>query len=444
MSENKSISLKTEIPGPKSLALLEKRKKLISNGIGIGKTPVFADHAEGAVITDIDGNQFLDFSGGIGCINSGHSAQRVVDAVREQAAKLQHTCFQVTMYESYLNLAEKLVQITPGSHDKKVALFNSGAEAVENAVKIARKYTGRQAVICFENAFHGRTLLALSLTSKVKPYKDGFAPYAPEIYQAVMPYTYRRSESLSEAEYIDDCINNFHGFLKRTINPENIAAIIMEPVLGEGGFIVPPQKFVTEIQKICKDNGIVLIADEIQSGFGRTGKMFASEHFNLEPDLMTLAKSMSNGFPVSAVIGRTEIMDSVQPGGLGGTFAGNPVACAAALASIETIEAEKLCDRSQIIGNSVKERLNGLKDKVKCLGEIRGLGAMVGIEIVKNGKQPDKETAEKIVYECGKKGLLILTAGVEGNIIRTLMPLSITDEQVEEALDVVEGVLNNQ
>lgn len=444
MAESKSIFLKTKVPGPKSLDLLERRRKYISNGIGVGKIPIFADHAEGAVVTDVDGNKFLDFSGGIGCMNSGHSAGRVVDAVLNQAAKLQHSCFQVTMYESYLNLAEKLVQITPGKHDKKVALFNSGAEAVENAVKIARKYTGRQAIICFENAFHGRTLLALSLTSKVKPYKDGFAPYAPEIYQAVMPYTYRRPESLTEEEYISDCIQNFYGFLKRTIAPEHVAAIILEPVLGEGGFIVPPLRFIKEIDKICKENGIVLIADEIQSGFGRTGKMFASEYFGLEPDLMTLAKSMSNGFPVSAVVGRTEIMDSVQPGGLGGTFAGNPVACAAALAAIETIEAENLCERSVIIGSLVKERLSALSSQVKCLGETRGLGAMVGIEIVKNGKETDKDTAEKIVYECGKKGLLILTAGVEGNIIRTLMPLSITNEQLAEALDVFESVLKNQ
>jgi 4-aminobutyrate aminotransferase/(S)-3-amino-2-methylpropionate transaminase len=440
----KSILLKTAVPGPKSLELLEKRKKYISNGIGLGKIPVFAESAEGAVITDVDGNKFLDFSGGIGCMNSGHSAPRVVEAVQKQAALLQHSCFQVTMYEPYIDLAEKLIRITPGKHGKKVALFNSGAEAVENAVKIARKYTKRQAVICFENAFHGRTLLALSLTSKVKPYKEGFAPYAAEIYQAVMPYIYRKPESMGEEEYIDECIHNFHGFLKRTIGPEQVAAIIMEPVLGEGGFIVPPLRFVKEIEKICRDNGIVLIGDEIQSGFARTGKMFASEYFGLEPDLMTLAKSMSNGFPVSAVVGRTEIMDSVQPGGLGGTFSGNPVACAAALASIETIEAENLCERSVLIGSAVKERLNSIQHQVKCLGEVRGLGAMIGIEIVKNGKQPDKDTAEKIVFECGKKGLLILTAGVEGNIIRTLMPLIISNEQLEEALDVLEDVLKNQ
>ncbi len=439
----KSIVLKTPIPGPKSLELLERRKKVVSNGVGIGKTPVFAAYAEGAVITDLDGNQFLDFSGGIGCVNSGHSAPRVVEAVKNQVEKLQHTCFQVTMYESYLTLAEKLADIAPGNSPKKVALFNSGAEAVENAVKIARKFTKRQAIVCFENAFHGRTMLALTLTSKVKPYKDGFAPFAPEIYQTAIPYTYRRPESLSEEEYVDECIANLHGFLKRTVTPDNIAAFILEPVLGEGGFIVPPKKFIKEIERICKENGIVLIADEIQSGFARTGKMFASEHFDLNPDLVTLAKSMSNGFPVSAVVGRADIMDSVQPGGLGGTFGGNPVACAAALAAIETIEQENLCGNAISIGSTVKERLQSISHDIPCMGEIRGLGAMVGIEIVKNGKQPDKDTAEKIVYECGQKGLLILTAGVEGNIIRTLMPLIIKNEQLNEALDVLESVLRS-
>lgn len=439
--ENNSIKIKTPVPGPKSLELLERRKKAVSNGIGIGKVPIFAEFAKGAVITDVDGNSFIDFSGGIGCLNSGHSAPLVVEAVRKQAEKLQHSCFQVTMYEPYLELAEKLIQISPGNFTKKAALFNSGAEAVENAIKIARKYTGRQSIVCFENAFHGRTFMTLTLTSKVKPYKDGFGPFAPEVYQAVMPYTYHKPGALTDEQYVDECISEFHSFLNRTVIPSQIAAIIIEPVLGEGGFIVPPEKFIKEIDKICRNNGIVLIADEIQSGFARTGKMFASEHFGLEPDLLTMAKSMSNGFPVSAVVGKEEIMDSVHPGGLGGTFAGNPVACAAALASIETIQKEKLCERAVIIGDTLRKRFDSLSGEVSCIGEVRGLGAMIGIEIVKNGKNPDKEKAEKIVYECGQNGLLILTAGVEGNIIRTLMPLSISDEQLNEALNVLEGVM---
>lgn len=442
MSE-KSIVIKTDLPGPKSLELLERRKKVVSNGVGIGKMPVFAKSAKGALLTDIDGNTFIDFGGGIGCINSGHSPEKVIEAVIEQVKDLQHTCFQVTMYESYLKLAEKLVEITPGNFDKKAALFNSGAEAVENAIKIARKYTGRQSVICFENAFHGRTLMTLSLTSKVNPYKNGFGPFAPEVYQAQLPYMFRKPESMTDDEYIDEAIANFHGFLNRTVAPNQIAAIIIEPVLGEGGFIVPPAKFLKELQKICNDNGIVFIADEIQSGFARTGKMFASEHFNLQPDLITLAKSMSNGFPVSAVIGKTEIMDASQVGGLGGTFGGNPVSCAAALASIETIEEQNLCQRSEDIGNIVKNRLNSLKEEVKCIGEVRGLGAMIGIEIAKESKTPDKETAEKIVMGCAKKGLLILTSGVDGNVIRTLMPLAITDAQLNEALDVLESVIKD-
>ncbi|MFN8672503.1 MAG: 4-aminobutyrate--2-oxoglutarate transaminase [Candidatus Sericytochromatia bacterium] len=436
----KFISLKTSIPGPKSLELTEKRKKYVSAGVSMGKVPVFADHAEGALLTDIDGNTFIDFSGGIGCMNSGHSDPNTLKKAEEQAKKLQHTCFQVIMYESYINLAEKLANITPNKVDKKVALFNSGAEAVENAIKIARKHTKRQGIVCFENAFHGRTMLALSLTSKVKPYKDGFAPFSPEIYQAQFPYMYKKPDSMTEDEYIDECIANFHNFLNRTITPNNIAAIIIEPVLGEGGFLVPPKKFLKMLEKLCKDNSIVFIADEIQAGFARTGKMFASEHFDLEPDLITLAKSMSNGFPVSAVVGRADIMDSVQAGGLGGTFAGNPISCAAALGAIETIEKENLCEKAEKIGLIVKERFNNLAKKVPFIGEVRGLGAMIGVEIVKDKKQPDKEKAEKLVYECGQKGLIMLSAGVDGNIIRTLMPLVITEEQLNEALDVIEEV----
>lgn len=437
----KSILIKTELPGPKSLELLARRKKVVANSLSIGKMPIFAESAKGALLTDVDGNIFIDFGGGIGCLNAGHSPEKVIEAVIEQASKLQHTCFQVTMYESYVKLAEKLIKITPGNFDKKVALFNSGAEAVENAIKIARKFTNRQAVICFENAFHGRTLMTLSLTSKVNPYKNGFGPFAPEVYQAQLPYMYRKPKQMTDDEYIDECICNFHGFLNRTVAPNQVAAIIIEPVLGEGGFIVPPAKFLKEIQKICNENGIVFIADEIQSGFARTGKMFASEHFDLQPDLITLAKSMSNGFPVSAVVGKSDIMDSPQAGGIGGTFGGNPVSCAAALASIETIEDENLCQRSEHIGHIVKNRLDLLKDKVTCIGDVRGLGAMIGIEISKESKYPDKETADRIVLNCANKGLLILTSGVDGNVIRTLMPLSISDHQLNEALDILESVI---
>lgn len=437
----KWIQLQTTIPGPKSLELLERRKKAVANSVSISRSQIFVNHAEGAILTDVDGNRFIDFTGGIGCMNSGHSAPRVVDAVTKQMANYQHLCFQAIMYEPYVALAEKLVQITPGKFAKKAALFNSGAEAMENAIKVARRVTGRQAVVCFEHAFHGRTLLTLTLTSKVKPYKDGFGPFAPEVYQAPYPYVFHRPQGMSESAYIDECIHNFHRFLKATVAPERIAAIVLEPELGEGGFVVPPQKFIDDLVKVCRTNGILFIADEIQSGFARTGKMFACEHLGLEPDMIAMAKSISGGLPLSALVGKAEIMDAVHSGGLGTTFGGNPVACAAALAAIETIEQDSLCERAMKIGQTVKDRLQKLATEVKCIGEVRGLGAMVGLEIVKNGRDPDKETTEKIVLQCAKNGLLFVTAGVEGNVIRCLMPLCITDDQLAEALDVWEQVL---
>ena len=436
-----AINLRTPVPGPKSVALLERRKKCVSAGVSVGKSQICASAAEGALVTDLDGNTFVDLTGGIGCLNVGHSAPGVVEAVQAQAAKLQHACFQVTMYEPYVALVEKLIAITPGSFPKKGCLFNSGAEAVENAIKIARSASGRQSIVCFEHGFHGRTLLTMSLTSKVKPYKDGFGPMAPEIYKAPLPYTFQRPLGQSEEDYVKEQIRAFHDFLKSTVAPERIAAMILEPVLGEGGFIVPPGEFVKEVEKICRENGIVLIADEVQSGFARTGKMFACEHFDLQPDMITLAKSMSNGYPVSAVIGRAEIMDAVPTGGLGGTFAGNPVACAAALATIETIEREGLCARADQLGAFLRESLGGLARLVSCIGEIRGLGAMLAFEVTKNGREPDKERAERIVLACAQKGVLLLTAGLEGNVIRLLMPLNIKDEHIREAMSVVHEVI---
>jgi 4-aminobutyrate aminotransferase / (S)-3-amino-2-methylpropionate transaminase / 5-aminovalerate transaminase len=436
-----AINLKTPIPGPKSTAFLERRKRSISAGVAIGMSQICASSAKGALITDLDGNTFIDLTGGIGCMNVGHSAPAVVEAVQAQAAELQHACFQVTMYEPYVALVEKLIAITPGSFPKKGCLFNSGAEAVENAVKIARRATGRQSIVCFEHGFHGRTLLTMSLTSKVKPYKDGFGPMAPEIYKAPLPYTFRRPSGQSEDACVEEQIEAWHDFLNSTVAPERVAAVILEPVLGEGGFIVPPMQFVKEVEKTCRDNGIVLIADEIQSGFARTGKMFACEHFDLQPDMLTLAKSLSNGYPLSAVIGRAELMDAVQAGGLGGTFAGNPVACTAALASIQTIEREGLCDRAEKLGAFLRESLINLSRRVSCVGEIRGLGAMLAFEVVKNGREPNKEKAEEIVVACARKGVLVLTAGLEGNVIRFLMPLNIKDEHIREAMDVLHEVI---
>lgn len=437
----KSIVIKSgKIPGPKGEAFLQRRRSVVSQGVSVGKSQITAIEAKGAMVRDLDDNWFLDFSGGIGCMNVGHSAPSVINAVVEQAQRLQHTCFQVVMYESYVALAEKLISISPGNHSKKVALFNSGAEAVENAIKIARRYTGRQAVVCFDNAFHGRTMTALALTSKVKPYKDGFGPYASEVYQAPFPYLAKKPRHMTAEEYIEDAIARLHFFFKATVTPDRVAAVILEPVLGEGGFLIPPPLFTKELRKICKDNGVVFIADEIQSGFARTGKWFASEHHGLDPDLITCAKSMSAGFPVSAVIGRTEMMDAVQPGGLGGTFAGNPVSCAAALGAIEVIEKEHLNERALIIGQRFRERMSFLSKQFAFIGEVRGLGAMNAFEVVDQNQMPDKDKAEKIVGMCAQQGLLILTAGVEGNVIRTLMPLVISDEQLEEAISVLESV----
>ncbi len=436
----RAISLRTSIPGPRSLRFFKERERYVSAGLSVPPSRVFVERAEGALLHDVDGNTFIDFAGGIGCLNSGHSARRVVEAVSRQAQKLQHTCFMAVMYEPYVALAKKLSQITPGNHPKKTALFNSGAEAVENAIKIARKYTGRAAIVALEHAFHGRTLLALSLTSKVSPYKEGFGPFAPEIYKFPLPYTYRRPEHLSEEQYVKHVIENLHLFFKSTVSPKNIAAVILEPVLGEGGFIIPPKPFVQELMRICVEEKIVFIADEIQSGFARTGRMFASEHFGVVPNLVTMAKSLSNGFPLSAVTGRAEIMDAVQPGGIGGTFGGNPVSCVAALAAIETIEREGLCERAEKIGKIIMERFQSLQARSPIIGEVRGLGAMCAMEIVKDkkSKEPDKDKTEEIIHRAALKGLILLSAGVLGNIIRILVPLVIPEDQLQEGLDVLQ------
>ncbi len=442
MSQPKAVRLKTAIPGPRSLRLFKERERYVSAGLSVPPNRIFVERAEGALLHDVDGNTFIDFAGGIGCLNSGHSAARVVKAVSEQAQRLQHTCFMAVMYEPYVTLAKKLSQITPGSHAKKTALFTSGAEAVENAIKIARKYTGRPAIIAFEHAFHGRTLLALSLTSKVHPYKEGFGPFAPEVYKFPIPYTYRRPAHLSEEEYVRHAIEELHLFFKSTVSPKNTAAVILEPVLGEGGFIIPPKAFVQELVKICAEEKIVFIADEIQSGFARTGRMFASEHFGIVPDMITMAKSLSNGFPISAVTGRAEIMDAVQPGGIGGTFGGNPVCCAAALAAIETLEQERLCERAVKIGGILMKGFRSLQARSPRIGEVRGLGAMCAMEIVKDkkSKEPDKERTEKIIRRAAQKGLILLSAGVLGNIIRILVPLVITENQLQEGLGILEDV----
>lgn len=428
-----------ELPGPKSRALIERKNKCTARGISQG-TPLFIEKASGALMTDVDGNEFIDFYGGIGVLNAGHCPKSVVDAIKEQAEKLIHTCFMTSMYEGWVDLAEKLIQITPIKGDLKVTYVNSGAEAVENAIKIARSYTKRTGVIAFEMAFHGRTNLAMGLTSKVRPYKYGFGPFAPEIYKIPSAYCYRCYYHSTYPGCGMHCLEQFERFFAAEVEPETIAAMIIEPVQGEGGFIVPPKEFLPGLKTIAEKHGIVFIADEIQTGFGRTGKMFAVENYGVEPDLMTMAKSIAAGMPLSAVVGKKEIMDAPGPGMIGGTYAGNPLACAAGLATINYIEHEKLSARAAKIGAFVVGRLKGMQEKYSLIGDIRSLGAMIGIELVKDRetKEPAKEETAQITQACLSQGLIIISAGVYGNIIRMLMPLVITDEQLEKALNVLD------
>ncbi len=441
MAQN--IILKTKIPGPKSVALMKRKMSAISDGMPLA-IPLFAASAKGALVTDVDGNTFIDFSGGVSATNSGHCNSKIISAVKKQADRFLHTCFSIVGYKSYIEVCERLNKITPGRFKKKSLLFNAGAEAVENAVKIARKYTKRQAVVSFEEGFHGRTLMTLSLTGKVKPYKFGFGPFAPETYKLHYPYVYRRPLQMDEEEYVDYLLEYIdHDFFKGVVAPENIACVVMEPVTGEGGFIVPPKRYVQELYKRCKEEGIIFIADEIQTGFGRTGKLFATEHFDIEPDLLTTAKSLSNGMPLSGVTGKAEIMDSVQEGGMGGTFSGNPLSCEAAKAAIDFIMKEKLWKNAERIGQVVEKRFDGFKEDYPFIGDARGLGAMRAIELVKNkiSKEADKERTELIAKYAYQNGLLLLSAGLLGNDIRTLMPLTISDAELKEGLDVIERSL---
>lgn len=434
------MTLRTQIPGPNSQELLEKKQKYVAKGISNG-TPLFIDKAEGALMTDVDGNTFIDFYGGIGVINAGHCPQPVVKAIQDQAEKLLHTCFMVTMYDSFVDLAQKLTEITPGDFEKKTALVNSGAEAVENAVKIARAYTKRTGIIAFEMAFHGRTNMAMALTSKVKPYKHGFGPFVPDVYKMPSAYCYRCYYRSSYPGCGMQCLQQFDRFFAAEVAPESIAAMIIEPVQGEGGFIVPPKEFLPGLKKIADQHGILLIVDEVQTGFGRTGKMFASEQYGVVPDIMTMAKSIAAGLPLSAVVGKAEIMDAPGPGQLGGTFAGNPLSCAAALATIDYIEQEQLPHKAEKIGSVVMDRLKDMQEKYSLIGDIRGLGAMIGIELVKDRQtqEPAKEETGRIVQECLEQGLIIISAGVYGNVVRMLMPLVITDEQLEQALNILDN-----
>lgn len=435
----KHVEINTAIPGPKSQELLERRKRVVPKGIS-NNCSAFVKKAQGACVEDMDGNLYIDFAGAIGTLNVGHSHPRVVWALQEQVSNFIHTGFNVMMYESYIELAEKLIELAPGDFPKQAAFFNSGAEAVENAVKIARKYTKRQGIISFTRGFHGRTLMTMTMTSKVKPYKYGFGPFAPEVYKAPYPYVYRRPEGMSEEQYSAFIIEQFEQFLIAEVAPETVAAVVMEPVQGEGGFIVPDQAFVKRVHEICREHGILFVADEIQTGFARTGKYFAIDHFGVEPDLITISKSMGAGVPISGVIGRKEIMDAADPGELGGTYSGSPLGCRAALAVLDIIETEGLNERAEQIGKRVREKMEQMANRFEQIGDIRGLGAMCAMEIVKDrdSKIPDKETVGKIVKAANERGLLLLSAGIFGNVLRILMPLTITNEELEEGLEILE------
>jgi 4-aminobutyrate aminotransferase / (S)-3-amino-2-methylpropionate transaminase / 5-aminovalerate transaminase len=436
-----NIRLKTEIPGPNSRALTARRLQAIPRGV-YASTPLFVRHAEGSMLEDVDGNRFIDLGGGIGCVNVGHRNSRVVSAVRAQLDAFLHVCFQVSGYEGYVAVAEKLNQLTPGSFAKKTFLANSGAEAVENAVKIARAFTGRPAVLSVEDGFHGRTLVGMSLTSKTHPYKEGFGPFLPDVYR--IPYGVPANARLSSrgpmtegqvAELLDQTF-------RRVVAAESIAAVVVEPVLGEGGFVVPPAGFLPALEKICRERGIVFVVDEVQTGFGRTGELFASSLFGIEPDLILTAKSLGGGMPLAAITGRAEIMDAPGPGGLGGTFGGNPACCAAALAVFEEFADGKLLARGRWLGEEFQRRAMGWQRQHRFIADVRGVGAMQAMEFVDANGAACAPAAKKLVQHCLQNGVLVLTAGTYDNVIRLLMPLNISNEEFGDALQVVEEGLS--
>ncbi len=429
----KFISIKTSLPGPKSQEIAKRREKFVAKPMGGSLSPCYIAHGEGALLTDVDGNQFIDLTGGWGCLAVGHTHKKVVAAVKDQIDKYLHTDFTAVPYESLVELAEKLVKLAPGNTSKAAAFFNSGAEAIENAVKIARAHTKRPAIIVFENAFHGRTLLTMTMTHKAVPYKYHFGPFAPEIYRLPFP-----SSSHPMAK-----IEDFEKMLVNIVTPESVAAIVVEPIQGEGGFNVPQKGFLEYLRKLTDRYGMLLITDEIQSGMGRTGKFFAIENWDIEPDIICLAKSLAAGLPLSAVIAKKEITDSLPGGCIGGTYVGNPVACRAALEVIKIIEEEHLLDRALKIGERLEERFLQMKDSYPLIGEIRGIGAMRAIELVKDQKTKEPATQEtaEIVQECIRNGVFVPTAGINKNLLRMLVSLEITDEQLDEALDVLKKAI---
>ncbi|HEX2030224.1 MAG TPA: 4-aminobutyrate--2-oxoglutarate transaminase [Actinomycetota bacterium] len=432
-----TIDIVTEIPGPRSRAVVERKATVVADALDL-HTETIIDRAEGAAFTDLDGNTLLDFSGGLGCHIVGYSHPKVVEAVQRAAGRFSHTDFSVIPYESYVELAERLVSATGGG-ERKVFLANSGAEAVENAVKIARAATGRSAILCFEGAFHGRTLLAMTLTSRHAPYKTGFGPFAPEVYRLPYAYPYRSPDPDRAGALALEAIERA---FTTSVDPSNVAAAIIEPVLGEGGFVVPSPDFLPGLAEILRRHGILLIADEIQTGYGRTGRFLASEHFGVEPDLVTLGKSIASGYPLTAVVGRAEVMDATGPSTIGGTYVGNPVACAAANAVLDVIEEEGLVERAEAVGKTIRSRWEEVSSDLPEIGEIRGLGAMVGVEFVKDRetKEPNRELVSRITSGTTGRGVVSVSCGIYKNVLRHLMPLIISDEELAEGLDVMTDV----
>jgi 4-aminobutyrate aminotransferase/(S)-3-amino-2-methylpropionate transaminase len=435
MAVTRAIDLRTEVPGPRSREITDRKERVVADPLGL-YLPIVIAEGRGATVTDVDGNSFVDFTGGVGCLNVGHAHPRVVAAVQEQAARFFHTDFTIVPYEIYVEYAERLTAIAPFSGPCKAAFFNAGTEAVENAVKFARGYTRRPAVIGFEGAFHGRTLLSLTLTSKTHPYKAGLGPFAPEVYRVPFPDEYRGITAR-------DALDALERALSTQVAAETVAAIVVEPILGEGGFTVAPAEFMEGLRAICDREGILLVVDEVQTGFGRTGRMFAVEHSGIEPDLMTLAKSIAAGIPLSAVVGKAEIMDSLWNNAVGGTYVGNPIALAAAVAVLDVFEEERLVERAQRIGETIRARMLAWQERFAAIGDVRGVGAMLAVEYVEDRetKEPAPGIASRVAEEAALRGLLLMTAGINSNCNRVLCPLVISDAELEAALAAWEEAL---
>jgi 4-aminobutyrate aminotransferase / (S)-3-amino-2-methylpropionate transaminase / 5-aminovalerate transaminase len=435
VATTRTIELRTAIPGPRSKAILDRKDNVIAGPLSI-TIPVVIQEGRGSTLTDVDGNTFIDFTGGVGCLNVGHSHPKLVEAAQEQLTRFAHTDFTIVPYEVYVTLAERLIAVSPFTGPAKAAFFNAGTEAVENAVKFARSYTKRPAVIVFEGAFHGRTLLSMTMTSKTHPYKAGLGPFAPEVYRVPFAQDYRGPDTRTALAALERA-------LITQVAAEQVAAIVIEPVQGEGGFVVAPRDFMSGIRRLCDEHGIVLVVDEVQTGFGRTGRMFAIEHYGIEPDLMTVAKSIAGGLPLSGVIGKAKIMDAPPDSAIGGTYVGNPVAQAAALAVLDVFEEENLVERAQQIGERIRERMVSWQERVEQIGDVRGLGAMLAIEFVRDrdSKEPNPELATAVVEAAAERGLLLLKSGIYSNCIRVLCPLVLTDAELDEALEVWEDTL---